>query len=258
MPNYCYNNLTITGDVKSMKELYDFIGPLNPNFTMNNILPMPKEIRNTQSPVRFRAEGTKKVKSISGKTEKVQINKYNQTEQEFLDHRNYLNNKYGYDNWYDWSLANWGCKWDIDNICIDLQSDEKLCVYYLTPWSPNYEFIKYLGSKFQKLRLKLEYYEPGLYFAGVFNVQNDFYEDIDLPLNSVVFAENIEDEYYTFFESYDDYLKVEEKFVDCEVVDIIGSKWEEAISDANPNYIKEKVLNWSAFQEYVKENLNFV
>ena len=254
MPNYCNNNLTIKGDAKSMHEFYEFVGPLQQNFSMQNLCPMPIELEQTDSPARFHANSTKKIKLASGKIVQVPVNRFNQTEQEFLSHMQYLNNKYGYDNWYDWCNANWGCKWDIDDLSIDSQAEDELCVSYYTAWNPNYDFIRFLGTKFQNLEFELEYYEPNMVFAGMFFVKNDTFNDIEIPINKIVFAKNDEDEHYTFFDfNNEDDIEAYEDLDDYEIVDILGSRWEEAIS--NSGYRIENIANRSAFEEYLKTNI---
>jgi hypothetical protein len=239
-----------------MHEFYEFVGPLEQNFSMQNLCPMPIDLEQTVSPSRFNANSTKEIKLKNGKTKQVQVNKNNQTEQEYLAHMQYLIDKYGYDNWYDWCLDNWGCKWDIYGLSIDYQTDEKLCVSYETPWRPNYDFIAFLGTKFQKLEFELEYYEPGMCFAGILYVQNQSYNDIAIPINKIAFAKNEEDEHYTFFD-FDNEDNIDEcqNFDDYEIVDILGEDWEKAISIAEYDYNKDNVTNWGAFEEYLKTKL---
>jgi hypothetical protein len=256
MPNYCNNNLTIKGDVKSMHEFYEFVGPLEHNFTMNNLCPMPIELEQTDSPASFNADSTKEIKLASGKTKQVQVNSFNQTEQEFLAHMQYLNDKYGYDNWYDWCNANWGCKWDMADLSIDLHTDEELSMSFWTAWNPNYDFIRFLGAKFQNLKFELEYYELGMYFAGILHVQNESFNDIEIPITNVVFAKNEEDEHYIFFDYYDkDDVEEYGNLDEYEIVYIVGSRWEEALLNADYDYNNENVTNWGAFEEYVKTNI---
>jgi Ferredoxin-like domain in Api92-like protein len=256
MPNYCNNNLTIKGDAKSMHEFYEFVGPLEENFSMQNLCPIPIELEQTDSPAKFLANATKEIKLKNGNTEIVQVNQLNQTEQEYLAHMQYLNDKYGFDNWYDWCNANWGCKWDIDDLSIDSQTDEELCVSYETPWCPNYDFIAFLGAKFQNLEFELEYYEPGMCFAGILYVQNQTYNDIEIPIHKIAFAKNEEDEHYTFFDfDNEDDMEESQNFDDYEIVDILGADWEEAISIAEYNYNNENVTNWSAFEEYINTTI---
>ena len=234
-----------------MHEFYEFVGPLEQNFSMQNLCPIPKEIENTISPIGFRPEGTKEVKLASGQIMQLKVNRFNQTEQEYIEHNKYLNKKYGYDNWYDWCNSNWGCKWEMDDICIGEQTDEKVFISYATAWVPNSDFISFLGEKFPKLEFELEYYEPMDELAGILYVHDESCFDSKFPINKVVFAKNDDDEHYTFFDfENEEDMEEYEDFDDYEIVDILGSKWEEAISYFD--YNNENVTNWGAFETYLK------
>lgn len=253
MPNYCYDTLTITGNSLYMSELYDFIGTdVKSNFTMNKFIPMPEELKNTDSPIRFIAVGTKKVIDSSGNSILKNVNDKNQTEEEFIIHNNYLIDKYEYDNWYDWAYANWGCKWDIDIIDILEESDTKLSINYDTAWNPNYQFIEFLGLQFPNLKFELEYYEPGNSFAGKFHVQSHNCYDENYSINLIVFAKIEESEVFKFFndEDTEEYLEYEE-YEDYEYIDIINCNWKEAFSRAGYDYNKDNVINWTEFLEYI-------
>jgi hypothetical protein len=74
--------------------------------------------------------------------------------------------------WYNWRLANWGTKWDVDSRYI---SEDKECLEYGfgSAWSPPVEWLAQVGPKFPKLSFRLWYAEGGCYFAGVCTVEND-------------------------------------------------------------------------------------
>jgi Ferredoxin-like domain in Api92-like protein len=40
-------------------------------------------------------------------------------------------------NWYDWNLANWGCKWDASDAVVEIDAPRcQLSLGFDTPWSP--------------------------------------------------------------------------------------------------------------------------
>jgi hypothetical protein len=43
--------------------------------------------------------------------------------------------EYGFDNWYDWRLANWDTKWNAYDVDIDIDDMNQLHVNFLTAWS---------------------------------------------------------------------------------------------------------------------------
>ena len=60
-----------------------------------------------------------------------------------------LKEKYGYDNWYDWRLANWGCKWNAS----DSEYDGEDNVRFDTPWSIPYPVIAKIAEDNPNIKL---------------------------------------------------------------------------------------------------------
>lgn len=74
--------------------------------------------------------------------------------------------------WYNWRLANWGTKWDVDSRIV--QEDKELVEYgFDSAWSPPMEWLAKVGPKFPDLSFRLWYAEGGCYFAGVYTVEGD-------------------------------------------------------------------------------------
>ena len=111
------------------------------------------------------------------------------------------------DDWYDWRLENWGCKWsplpeqqnsltieykdgkqeyynsrsigvadgfELDEKNIDKLLDKsedikevELESYFETPWCPPYSIVSKWNEKYKNIELKCKYYEPGCCFAGI-------------------------------------------------------------------------------------------
>jgi hypothetical protein len=85
--------------------------------------------------------------------------------------------KYGYGNWYDFCVGEWGTKWDVgDSSGInDVQANE-IVLYFDSAWSPPiaaYEKLEDLGFYVHAM-----YYEPGMCFAGIYDECGD--ESYDL------------------------------------------------------------------------------
>lgn len=85
--------------------------------------------------------------------------------------------KYGYGNWYDYCVNEWGTKWDVgDGNGIQHWDDHELIVYFDSAWSPPvaaYERLLDLG-----FTVYATYYEPGSCFAGIFEDGLDDYYDL--------------------------------------------------------------------------------
>jgi hypothetical protein len=83
---------------------------------------------------------------------------------------------YGYTNWYDFCVNEWGTKWEIGadgNPAQDIPGG--LMLGFDSAWSPPiaaYEKLVAMG-----FRITAMYYEPGMAFAGVWdNGNDDYYE----------------------------------------------------------------------------------
>lgn len=76
--------------------------------------------------------------------------------------------KYGFESWYDWSIANWGTKWDVGNGSgINTWDDHELVAYFDSAWSP--PITAYEKLEEQGFRIYATWYEPGSAFAGIYD-----------------------------------------------------------------------------------------
>ena len=208
MPNWCNNNLVIETDntqgFQIVKELELFCLKVQDN---------PEEVDNTgllnyfrQMP--FTLEGT--VKGIH--RPKWQT-----------DNSQWLKDCYGYDNWYDWRVNNWGTKWDVHDISSFEVTDEgvwqkkpRIELEFETALAPPIEALQYWIknlSIFCNVKCYLSYTEPGMDYCGVYVAhedkdyhQSEYSNNKDLPsipklLADIWVAGEIEAE---FFEPDDD------------------------------------------------------
>ena len=66
--------------------------------------------------------------------------------------------KYGENNWYDWSVKNWGTKWDVDPEAVDARTDEdKVYLSFDTAWSCPEGIIEALADKFPNADILCKY-----------------------------------------------------------------------------------------------------
>ena len=77
--------------------------------------------------------------------------------------------KYGYGNWYDYCVGEWGTKWDVGaDGTTDVHPDGKMLhTYFDSAWSPPvtaYEKLTELGFTVGAM-----YYEPGMAYAGIYD-----------------------------------------------------------------------------------------
>mgnify|MGYP003335277890 FL=1 len=167
MPNWCSNTLIVEGD---LNELVDFKSKVlvqsdhekgGLDFTMEKLYPTPPELLEMTSPVSWRGEKDDE----EGK-------------KAFEEHVKAMKEKYGYEDWYNWRVYNWGTKWDVSDSWVDEHDGDALTVNYTTAWGPNDRFIKFASEKYPNLKFKLTYEEPGCGFCGILLCENgEVWED---------------------------------------------------------------------------------
>lgn len=163
MPNWCNNTLTISHkDLAMMKRV---VKGFNQNRLLDEFIPIPLELKEGAMNI----EELRKIRNWEYKKELDQV-------------REELNKKYfGFKDWYDFSVANWGTKWDIgrgDGYKTMLMKDIKnksITLGFDSAWSPPigaYEKLVEMGFSIRAM-----YYEGGCAFCGIWeDGQEEFYE----------------------------------------------------------------------------------
>jgi hypothetical protein len=92
---------------------------------------------------------------------------------------------YGYTNWYDFCVNEWGTKWDVGadgNPAQDIPGG--LMLGFDSAWAPPvaaYEKLQAMG-----FRIRAMYYECGMAFAGIWdNGDDDYYEYGDMSSTEI-------------------------------------------------------------------------
>ena len=86
---------------------------------------------------------------------------------------------------YDWSVANWGTKWDVGGDSDPHhESDTAASFYFDSAWSPPIHAYDSLVN--QGFRVYAMYYESGMCFAGVYDNGDDDYYDFSGQSSSEV------------------------------------------------------------------------
>ena len=109
MPNWCKNKLSIyTTSDEQMEEFLEFVRDGDNVFSLNKILPMPKYLRDIQSPTKIATQ-----EEIDAYKEQYKDVPYMMDSLPITQaHYDSLMKMYGVSNWYDWANEHWGTKWD--------------------------------------------------------------------------------------------------------------------------------------------------
>lgn len=185
MPNWCWNELTVSGTPTEIKRFVDAtIGlpaeyppaeyeqerktkqrsePLEPQFCFNALVPTPAEVLQIGFDGHGKIPEENQTLAMLGRTVLP------------LDG-------------YHWNIANWGTKWDVygDGITAAEMGwkpgADSLFIGFDTAWSPPIAWMEKVAERFTELQFKLHYEEPGCFFAGDLYAENgehwlDEYDD---------------------------------------------------------------------------------
>ncbi len=154
MPNWCNNNLVLEHDDPAMiKRAYDALERCE---FLQEFIPVPKELTET-------------IAGSYGDEEK----------QKALEAQEKANiEKYGYSNWYDYCVNEWGTKWDVgEQGATDVHDDGKMLhTFFDSAWAPPvgaYDKLVAMGFGVEAM-----YYEGGMGYAGMYGENGD--EEINL------------------------------------------------------------------------------
>ncbi len=147
MPNHITNIVRS----KKLREIEKLMKSKDSRFDFNNILPLPKELKDTQSPPRivkeedYEKEVAKflKKENVTDLFRSLPITEKMQKE---------YKEKFGADNWYDWQVSNWGTKWNAYEVFKD-----KKCIEFQTAWSTPLPIIVKISSLIPDTDISVEF-----------------------------------------------------------------------------------------------------
>lgn len=165
MPNWCNNNLVLEHDDPAMiKRAYD---ALERGEFLQEFIPVPKDLSDTVSG--FMGDDKREAHEAQ-MARNIEL--------------------YGYKDWYDFCVGEWGTKWDCgEQGCQDIHPEGRMLhTSFDTAWAPPvnaYEKLEALG-----FRVEAMFYEGGMAFAGSYS--EGHCEEISLEGMS---ADDVENQY---------------------------------------------------------------
>lgn len=178
MPNHITNQLKVTGSKQLVEELFNKIKNEKENteehlclIDFNKIVPMPESLKitsgssvdyallvltdNTEELTKMldypwvKDEGITNVSDLKKRLVK------NLSPENLKEGKMALDNieKYGHKDWYSWSIANWGTKW---NAYSQFQIEENM-ISFETAWSTPFPVIETLSKMYPDLTIEVAY-----------------------------------------------------------------------------------------------------
>ena len=133
MPNWCSNHITVRGT--NQREIAEIAEAMREGRFFQSIIPTPEDLNR---------EGSS---SHGGPN----ADEYDKIRAENLE-------KHGYSNWYDFQVAKWGTKWDVDCHDVEVEDDGlSVSTYFDSAWSPPMGIVEELTDR--GLQVTLYYYE---------------------------------------------------------------------------------------------------
>ena len=186
MPNWCNNNISITGPNSVIDKIEKITKEeKDGNGLLNFFHPMPEQLEGTTSP-----------SSASDKPQPMVE---------------------GFDNWYDWRNANWGTKWELCEFYgVDRQyhseqneGESTITFGFDSAWAPPIGAYENFLRNNEDCSLKAWYYEGGCDFMGEWdNGSDDCYAPSDYKSTDDFWQDGVGstlDDYFGITESMAEY-----------------------------------------------------
>ena len=129
MPNWCSNDLVITGTEEQIQGVKEHLDIVDGYWDFNKIFPCPPQLLNSKAPASKDAAVV-------------------HTE------------KYGAPDWWHWCNGNWGTKWsvniEVDDL-VDFEGGSRWFLAFDSAWSPPVGVLKKLFEKFPKVNFFLKF-----------------------------------------------------------------------------------------------------
>ena len=153
MPNWVMNELTCI--FETSEEYQSFKNKVDEKNLYNSFIPMPEILIDTQAPsVNVDALILEFIKEGNNATSLQDIIDANHHWFSGVAQQALKNQQAkivtGYSNWYDWSLSNWGVKWDASNPTVKFDR-LAITLAFDTPWDCPEQFVRTLSTLYPEV-----------------------------------------------------------------------------------------------------------
>jgi len=165
VPNWCNNTLVVHGEPREITRFYEACKKGKDDSgtdrfaILPNLYPVPADLSDTM------AGGYSTDENGNERPEQVALDAKRAANTE----------KYGYPDWYDWSVAKWGTKWPDDNTDLVITNPTTIWGSFSSAWAPPAEGFRHISSMFPTLTFALWYEEGGMGFMGLSVIENGYF-----------------------------------------------------------------------------------
>ena len=122
---------------------------------------------------------------------------------------------------YEWSVNNWGTKWDVTPMDWERQDDNTIVMNFDSAWSPPTTLYEYLYS--EGWSVSAMYHEPGMGFAGSYQDGYDDYYEFDWTDRESI--ENLPEDILDFSNALEDLERYEEEQFEEKLQELERTDW---------------------------------
>lgn len=162
MPNWVKHNVVIKGNKEEIARCHEQITKGEKGFSFMNIIPMPKELNVDAG---FMADIAEQWNKASDEEKKAIEDKIGITDnkEKKAELQIYLDNivKFGFPTWYEWSVHNWGTKWDACETYY-AYSGKTINIGFDTAWNTPAPLFMELSKQYPSLEIYVEYADEDL------------------------------------------------------------------------------------------------
>jgi hypothetical protein len=175
MPNWTANELYVSFSSQEEKEQFKQIAQSqDQQFSFNGFIPMPDRMLETTYPHQEPEEFVYKLNQRNKTNYKNLTDVIKNADKLDADtavsilYNMEFHRKIGFYNWYDWSIHNWGVKWDAGHSQLIEETDTTLSYNFDTAWDTPETFFRSLFAMYPHLEFRVV----------TFSMESDYYYEI--------------------------------------------------------------------------------
>lgn len=123
---------------------------------------------------------------------------------------------------YNWSVENWGTKWDVTVQDWEREDDNTIVMHFDTAWSPPTTLYEFLETE-EGWSVRAYYHEPGMVFIGRYEDGFDDYYEYDITDRESV--ENLPEDLIDFGGLMDEVDRYEEEQYEESLSELERTEW---------------------------------
>ena len=189
MPNWCANKVTVEGTIEEIALFRASHFNTKEDFDFNTITYLPQELENTVSPdnenILYVVYGlaTDKLTPLFLKKQRLDEIRENPSTIEKAPAIKQLYDKFGFVSWYQWSIANWGTKWNasdtyVEDIIALPEGNSMLTFEFSTAWTHPQPIYEKLAKLYPNLVITTQFDEESGDYHGSFRSANNEQETV--------------------------------------------------------------------------------